>query len=359
MAAGDVTAASWNELVKGRSGWGLSTDHIAEVFFALRLIQRTGGDVLVLENLDAAAIAASVVGEEKEKRAAVAFVLLWALVANDGEIFLNLLLAGFDERSIRAKILAMLEHKRTVLGRAIPGRDAAARIARVVTIERQERNKGSAGIGKSVQGLRRTEPLQSRTRNAHAKSEEGRLDLSADYFRKVPPRRKDWARTLGLWSDPEGLTTRGQGFLRRLRARGYIGKRDFFTFWPMEHELVRSGFKPDLLGGTRTLWATVADLAWCYAGVGVKEFGSSDCHDMVEQLRGMMGVYQSLHCRKAMLRRELSVTAAYPAVWAVAVARGKPAIDFPRAVASEQVAAQRRVTLRRSRNTGGALALKR
>ena len=37
----DVTASSWKELVSSQEHWGLKSDNIADVFYSLRLIQRT------------------------------------------------------------------------------------------------------------------------------------------------------------------------------------------------------------------------------------------------------------------------------------------------------------------------------
>lgn len=355
----DITLASWRELVKGEHGWKLKTENIADVFFALRLIHLTSGDVLVLENLDAAAIAASLLDDEKEREIARSVIFLWSVLVNDGEIFVNFLLSRFEEKHIKVKISAMIRHKRESLATVMSGRDAARRIARVVTIERQEKNKGSAGAGRSVVSLKRTEPLQKGRSLASERSIKKTVEFSEDYFRKVPPRRKDWARTLGLWSDNDGLTARGQMFINSLRSSGYISKEGFFTFWPMDYELVRSGFKPNLLTGTKTMWEAVIDFANAYAGVRVKPFDQSDTDTLVDCLDSMIRVYRSLHTRKSVLRRELATAIAYPAYVARAVAKKEPVIDMPRAAAAEQKGEQRRITFRRSRNTGGALSVKR
>lgn len=354
----DVTLASWKELVEGPRGWRLRSDNIGDVFYALRFIQRTTGDVLVLENLDAAAIAGSLLTDEEERGRARSFLLLWALLANDGELFVNSLLADFEETRIAETLSAMMAYKRDRLRQAMPGREAAARIARVVTVERQETNRGSAGGGRGVASLRRTEPLREssivRARLA-AKRSSG---FSDDYFRKVPPRRKDWARSLGLWMDKEGLTADGARFVRTLRTLGYVSDRGFFVFWPMDYELVRSGFAPNLLGEARTLWKVVADFAFAYAGVRVRESAETDADELVEVLCRMSHVHRSLHVRKAMLRRELSIVVTYPAVHAIAAGRHEAVMDWPKALRSEQKGAQRRVAFRRSRNTGGAFTVK-
>ena len=358
VSTGDITISSWEELVGGETGWKLKTSNIADVFFALGFIHRTAGDLLILENLDAAAISVSLLNDEEEKHVALSIIFLWAVLVNDGELFMNLMLAGFEEELIKEKLSAMIGYKQQELAKAMPGKDAMKRIMRVVTIERQETNKGSTGVGHSVTSLKRTEPLQKSRPLGSKHLTTKTVDISDDYFRKVPPRRKDWARTLGLWSCDTGLTALGYGFTDLLRSYGYIGNSGFFTFWPMEHELVRSGFKPNLFRYTKTLWQSLIDFSSAYAGVSVKPFEKSDPDTVVDQLKSMIEVYRSLHSRKSMLRRELAITVAYLASVAIACAKKEPIIDLPGALRFEQQGKQRRIIFRRSRNTGGALSVK-
>ena len=358
LSNGDVTLASWKELVRGERGWKLKTENIADVFYSLRVIHCTSGDVLILENLDAIAITDRLLDDEGQKRAAKQFVFLWSVLVNDGELFVNMLLAGFDEQLIRDRLSEMIRHKRKVLAKSLPGRDAMKRIERVVAIERQESNTGSLGLGRSVASLKRTEPLQRKRSLQSESSLSEATRFSSDYFRKVPPRRKDWARTLGLWSDDAGLTSLGHSLCNSLRSSGYIGEKGIFTFWPMDYELVRSGFRSNLLRGTKTLWEALTDFGTAYAGVQVRRFAPADANALVRHLGNVMRVYRSLHTRKAMLRRELAIGVAYPTAVAIASAKGNSVLDLPAALRYEQTSEKRRITFRRSRNIGGTLRLK-
>lgn len=354
----DITAQTWRNLVSERECWNLKTDNIKDVFYSLRLIHHIAGDVLVLENLDAVAIASSLLENENEQNDARAFLFLWAILVNDGEIFVNLLLAGFRDEQIKKTLTEMMMQKRSMLGAVFPGKESARRINRIITIERQERNKGSAGTGKSVSSLIRTEPLQ--TELARLKSEEDDdIVFSEDYFRKVPPRRKDWACSLGIWNDKTGLTQRGKEFIDGLTRAGYIDK-GLFIYWPMDYELVRAGFKNNLLGKeTKSLWDCLVDFGAAYSGLTVKPSSNSDADSAVKLIENMMKVFRSLHIRKTMLRRELPITVVYPAVVACACATQEMVLDFPAAIAAEQKGEKRRLAFRKSRNTGGALNLKR
>ncbi|WP_186389151.1 hypothetical protein [Stappia sp. TSB10P1A] len=362
----DVTAASWHDLVTGskyEGGWGRDKSaekHIGDFFHSLRLIHRTSGDVLALENLDAMAIASELLDNDKEKRAARDFLFLWAILTNDGEIFVNLLLAGFKEQSIKETLTAMMQKKRADAAEIFKGRANAQRINRVITIERQEKNKGSAGTGQSVTSLRRTEPLKPERASGSGTDEDDGIEFSEDYFRKVPPRRRDWAISLGLWDEEKGLTQRGGDFLDGLRQSGYIDGKDCFTYWPMDYELMRSGFRPDLFGeATKSLWDCLVDFAGAYASLRVKPRTDGDPDAVVKLIGNMMEVFRSLHVRKAMLRRELPITIAYPSAIALSCARGDAVLDLPATILAEQKGDHRRVAFRQSRHTGGALSMKR
>jgi hypothetical protein len=243
----------------------------------------------------------------------------------------------------------------------LTGKESAKRINRIITIERQAKNKGSAGAGQSVASLKRTEPLQpERMGGASDGAESDAIVFSDDYFRKVPPRRKDWARSFGLWDDEVGLTQRGKDFIDALTQAGYIDARGLFTYWPMDYELVRAGFRPDLMGGdAKSLWDCLVDFGAAYAALRVKPSSEDDADEAVALIGQMMEIFRSLHVRKAMLRREMPSTVAYPAAVARACAANEPVLDLPAAIAAEQKGEQRRLAFRHSRNTGGALSLKR
>lgn len=361
----DITAASWHDLVTGRKeegNWGRDKSaekHIGDFFNSLRLIQRTSGDVLALENLDAIAIASELFGRDDTSQAVRDFLFLWAILVNDGEIFVNLLLASFEELAIKDTLRTMMLNKRVAAIEHLKGKASVQRINRIITIERQEKNKGSAGGGQSVASLRRTEPLQSERTAGLSEDENDEIKFSDDYFRKVPPRRRDWSISLGLWDEQKGLTQRGHDFLDGLRQSGYIDTRNCFTYWPMDYELVRSGFRPDLFGEeTKNLWTCLVDFAEAYAGVRIKPPTISDADAAVELIGDMIEVFRSLHVRKSMLRRELPITIAYPSAIALACARRNSALDLPSAISAEQKGA-RRLALRLSRHTGGALSIKR
>ena len=356
----DVTISTWRELVSGIDKWKLKSDNIADFFYSLRLVQKISGDLLVLENLDALTIACSMLESEEEQICAREFILLWAIVTNDGEIFVNLLQAEFEEKGIKEILTSMIKKKRAILKDALPGRESLKRIFRTVNIERQVKNKGSTGIGKSVASLNRTEPLEAISKRPLSDQPNNNdVEFSEDYFRKVPPRRRDWARSLGLWDNKNGMTNKGRKFLNDLKKLGYIDDEGVFIFWPFDYELIRAGFRHDLLKSTKGLWQSLVDFGSAYADLRVSPRSKNDSDDTVLLIGEMMSIFQNHHVRKSLLRRELPITIAYPAVIAFALARGQSVIDLPSALEAEQKGEKRRLAFRQSRNTGGAISIKR
>ena len=354
----DVTIGMWDHLVHSAEGWGLKSGHIADVFRSLGLVWRTGSDLVILENLDAMAISSELSEGGEAAERGRSFLLLWAILANDGEVFVNLLMAGFDRESCRQRLTLLVQEKRRFLSETIPGARAAERFLRAVSIERQASNPGSAGRrGRAVfPGGGRTPIVAGRSRVSQTESYSG--EISDDYLRKVPGRRMAWACSLGLWEDRGGITRRGESFIEGLTRSGYIGADGIFVLWPMEYELVRSRLRPDLLGETKGLWERVVDAGRAYAALDVAEPTGENGDRGVAALAEMMRVYRGLNSRKALLRQEMPVTIAFPAICALAIGRREPVLDFPHFLGRERMGRERRIAVRPSRYSGQSLSLR-
>ena len=354
----DVTIGMWDHLVHSAKCWGLKSGHIADVFHSLGLVWRTGSDLLILENLDAMAISSALSDDSEAAARGRSFLLLWAILANDGEIFVNLLMAGFERERCRQRLTLLVKKKRRFLGDRIHGVRAAGRFLRAVSIERQTGNPGSAGRrGQTVfTGVGRAPLAAGASRGSRA--EPDTVEISNDYLRKVPGRRMAWACSLGLWEDGDGITRRGASFIEGLARSRYIGADGIFVFWPMEYELVRSQFRPDLLGPTKGLWESVVDAGRAYANLDVAEPTAEDGDRGVAAMTEMMRVYRGLNARKALLRQEMPVTIAFPALCALAIGRRAPVVDVPEFLERERMGRERRIAVRPSRYSGHSLSLR-
>ena len=354
----DLTIGMWDRLVHCPECWGLKSSHIADVFRSLGLVWRTRSDLLILENLDAMAISSALSDDGAAAERGRSFLLLWAILANDGEIFVNLLMAGFERESCRQKLTLLIQKKRRILSERLGGVNAAGRFLRAVSIERQPRNPGGAGRrGRAVSPGGGRTPLAAGGSRI-SQTDPNSAEISDDYLRKVPGRRMAWACSLGLWDDGGGITRRGESFIEGLTRSGYIGADGIFVFWPMEFELVRSRLRPDLLGATKGLWEAVVDAGRAYAALDVAERTEEDGNLGVAALGEMMRVYRGLNSRKALLRQELPVTIAFPAICALAIGRREPVLDVPHFLGRERMGRERRVAVRPSRYSGQSLSLR-
>ena len=353
----DVTIGMWEHLVRSPESWGLRSGHIADVFRSLGLVWRTGSDLVILENLDAMAVSSVLSADEAAAERGRSFLLLWAIMAKDGEIFVNLLMAGFDRERCRRGLTLLVEKKRRFLRECI-GVVGAGKFLRAVTIERQVANPGGArrrGPRASPSGG--GPPLLGARGRRVREAEPDAVEISDDYLRKTPGRRMAWACSLGLWDD-SGITCKGQLFIESLARSGYIGSDGIFVFWPMEFELVRSRFRPDLLGPAKRLWEVLVDTGRAYAGLDVATATEDDDDRGLAALVAMMKVYRSLNSRKSLLRQEMPATIAFPALCALAIGRRQPVLDVPQFLERERMGRERRVTVRASRYSGQSLSLR-
>ena len=354
----DVTIGMWDQLVHSPDCWGLKTRHIADVFRSLGLVWRTPNDLVILEHLDAMAISTTLSASREAAVRGRAFLLLWAIFVNDGEIFVNLLMAGFERDKCRQRLTQLIQKKRHFLSERIGRSMALERFMRAVSIERQIGNPGGAGRRSRIASGGRVRASLAVGRHSISWTELEPEEISEDYLRKVPGRRMAWARSLGLWGNGDGITSRGEAFIKGLSRRGYIGADGIFVFWPMKYELVRNRFRPDLLGEPRELWEAVLDVAWAYEALDVLGPTGEDANHGMAVLADMMRVYRGLNSRKALLRHEMPVTIAFPAICALAIGRCASVLNLPHFLERERMGRERRVTVRPSRYSGQSLSLR-
>jgi hypothetical protein len=135
-----ITSASLSGLIKGR--WNLKTQHIIDLFNELDLVRSEANTIFVLPTLDALGILRLELGDE-DFEVALKAVLLFSILSNDGDIFLNCLSARFEREAVRARLIDMVEVKRARAKRALHTPRAISKIDRMIVIETQKSNKGS------------------------------------------------------------------------------------------------------------------------------------------------------------------------------------------------------------------------
>lgn len=314
-----VSLGDWQELVSDR--WKLKSFHISDFFKALGVLHVSKGKIDVLAGLDALAVSSAGLSD-KEARTAEAAIFLGLLIEHDGEIFLNCLAAGFEPDEVERKLTDLINYKRAVLFGMFKTPGVQLELARIVGIERQLTNAGSSSAAKSLSDQRRREPLERRTGDL---SNPGipPVSISADYLRKVPGRRREWAISVGLWDQESGLTGSGARLLERLDHLNLRIDTGAVVLWPFEHEILRLRLSPTTFEDKVIGYWDFISLAIIGAGGELKtEVSAGDADEVAAVLARQIESYRDLNRPKAMLRRECPLTVAFPSVSSNLLARG-------------------------------------
>jgi hypothetical protein len=347
-----VTATQWSDLVQQR--WNLGTDHIGKVFAELNLLRVTAGTSDILFGLDALAILRRLLAPARFEGALDAVITALILIA-DADVFLNCLAANFQPTAVEPMLLAMIRDKRADAYKAIKLSALREKLDRVINIEAQKSNKGGALAGKGLDGLKRTASLDTKERPL-SPPKDSEPTISDDYLRKVPARRRDWARSLNLFGEGNA-TPRGLALLAELDRRGCRYGDGAYSIWPFEPELARLHLTPETAPWTTlTFSGMVEALEGVFLGALRDADGASDSGEV--WLRNVFDEYRGLNTQKSMLRNELPLRVAYLVQLGTNVAEGTSlSIDsmlqgFLIAGSSAQI------QLRTSRNHEGSIVFK-
>lgn len=353
----EVSIGAWNSLVEER--WGLKTRHIEDVLRAFNLLDVQKGTIHVLPGLDEMALAKRQTGEEGYDDAH-RFLFAKQVLLADGDIFLNCLSGEFENDRIARNLKEMIVFKRTTLLGVFRSRDVLQKIFRIVSIDVQGGNVGGAGVGATLSGRSRRGPLGIRTTPLNATPSVEPEDLSEDYFRKVPPKRKGWGYSIGLCDERGRLTEDGAQFLDVLRAHRFGTDDQAFALWPLDYELAQMRIK-----------ATSMDVPildpWEFlllvreamgGGTGVERVADDTVKTGLDLLASLYGDYRALSPRRQMLRQELPLQVVYSVVVAIAYASHGSVLPIPAIIQQEAHQPKSRIRYRPSRSMGGALVVR-
>lgn len=350
-----LTSSGMATLIRSERHWKLRSDHVLEFLGALDLFKYELNSVFVLPTLDALAIL-RLQQSDADFDQSLRAVLLTQILSSDGDIFLNCLAAGYEKESVRMRLLAMVEGKRSLAKEAIGSPNSSEKVDRVVCIESQFTNRGGAVAGLGLSSLNRRENLGS-ARGPLADTSGVINGISEDYFRKVPPRRRDWARSLALVHDDGTANELGTRLLEHFTDLGQIVK-NAFAFWPYQDELLPLNLREGELP-----WRTPGREAVLY---GMKKVLKGTCfgqhaagiEETEDWLRRVYSVYRSLSPLRSIVRVELPVRAAR--LVALGNACAADPIDYDplkTALASEKAGGN--IGFRPSRNNEGSIVIRR
>lgn len=346
--------ASWQQLVHER--WQLKNDNIGDFFNGLGIIRRSRASIEVLNGLDVLGVVAAALGDGVQPAARLAF--LAQIIENDGEIFLNCLKANFEDSQIAALLVSLISFKRAKLFEIYLNPQIRSQIAHVVGIEKQTTNLGSASEERKAE-LKKLGPLSGRRVGPLSRPLVPEVEFSDDYFRKVPPRRREWAIDIELCNTEGRLNSSAIRLFDLLNARGCVIESGAIVLWPFDHEIARLRLNPALFEDKRLDYWSLVEFSVMGAGGRLSSQDSEPFalkSEVLDILRRHFEIYRGLNRPKAMLRREIPLTVAYLSVSGELVARGFPVPNLPDIVQELQRDDGTDMRLRTSRNSIGTIS---
>jgi hypothetical protein len=296
--------SDWTNLVEG--SWHLKSGNVADVFSALdiaRIYNRevfpgTIGEALgILYKLD----------PSRDWELGIRLLVASAIVRSDGDVFLNSLASEFRPVETSTALLKMIQAKREALFEVFATPRDRERIARVVSIDRQRTNRGSA-TGGALSSLVRSQPLEAKSQGLGLPQTIDVFDVdapSADYLRKVTVSRRGWAESLGLYARG-ALTIEGNQFLVELSSRGFAGRDGSYVVWPTCFELEANLYKPDSFSNLNIQSSWDFQVAIFRAMGGKCGFASLHLPRVAGRIREIYDAYRELSQHRNMIRNEVS-----------------------------------------------------
>jgi hypothetical protein len=356
VAKGDITYGTWTDLVTAK--WNRAIEHSGDIFGALNLLTVRQRQTYVLWGLDALALCRVMLTDDESYFRAHQYILGTLIILYDGDIFLNCIAAEGDFVRLRDLLTKMIQFKRQRLFSIYKLAEIRKQIARIINIDTQPTNRGGASAGKGLSSGRRTATLTEQGGPLTAE-----LDLtvkiSDDYFRKVPPKRRDWAISLGFLDVAGQLNDRGKRLLGALRTAGLETDGGAYAIWPLAYELTQLNIVP----------SSVAEHplnTWTFSALTMAAFGSDDSgaapndveNEVIGEMRELFRGYRSLNPTRAPLRSELPIPVAYLAYSGLCVAANRPRRDVPGVIEQQRTGQRRVLDYRSSKRMEGAILFK-
>lgn len=268
--------------------------HLLNFYQSLGIIEHISGKQIIPKMpLDALGIFFRKYSDEELRNKAARAVFLRALLLNDSDIFLPLLTVGFDGERIPTAIDFHVKEKRKFIHAHYPNRAFQQRINSIIIIEKQLTNTGSSE--KKIKG-----PFAGRV--AKKENLDDAVDLTSDWLKKVPARRRIWAEDLGLFANKQ-LTLDGTKLIDKVSQLYGDESPQFLSIFPTKFELSSAHLTTQL---PPTLALEISDFDNLIHAVQTNETTTSPS-DLLskEYVEECFKRYKSVDKRKGSLIRDL------------------------------------------------------
>lgn len=303
-----ITEVGWRDLVCNVYKRDTeSGKHFANLFRVLDLLETENGRPVPLTLLDAGALLRQLfINSPVKYRSALIGILLYALTLADGELFGALLLTQFQKGEEIKALEAFRTLKLRIMYDGYKAPSQRRRLHQLIDFHEID----SKGI-KEARNVRAVGPFAPVNTTAKQDTTDFTVSLSADWYKKVPPRRASWARDLGLMTDNK-LSGAGERYLTRLRRlldnEYRTSDMQSIVIMPTDMEF-RSHHVTWPLGDSRVV--DHIDLASAVAETYADDQEACQlpsAHEEIDFLRWALDQYARADMRFHMLRRDLPYT---------------------------------------------------
>ena len=365
-----INSLIWRELVgnlgrktNSRPGRKSAADHMADMYSSLGFLVKIGNQLFPGPALDSLSMLKRdfISGEAEFDRALKALVC-FQILERDGDIFVNCLAACFQETATEDFLNEMLKHKRKVVADAIKSPGLLKRVLEKVSIRNLESTSKQRDSSDVSPFAKRTTPLMQSTRTTpvmgHVRVEE---NISKDYLKKSPARRKRWAEDIGLWDkkDKATLSDFGHRFLQQLEDARLNLPNGGFAIWAYEPDLLYLRVFP---GDNRIPKLLSWDFCEIVAGTYGKRFNpdvvSEDLDECYEFLLKCKSSYSEGNELKGSIRHQVPISIAQSCLLGLACAEQRSIANMHACLELESRGKERRFNKANIRGTEGAIEVR-
>lgn len=350
--------ADWVWLVQER--WRLKSANVGDVFGALGIARIHNHEVFPGPIGESLGVARQLLSGETFDQACRLLVGL-AVVAADGDVFLNALRSKFERKATAKALVSMVRQKRDALFQCFQSARDREAVASAVSIERQRSNKGGRSSG-GLAAMAKGSPLRERAQGLGLSKP---IDVtfveapSEDYLHKITVSRKGWAESLDLFCG-EDLTDAGVDFLSLLSKSGYSCEGGPYCVWPTTFEVEAKRF--DARGLERlnlpSTWQFQSAVFRAMSGHLAEPVpGSWWIEDAAQVIARIYHAYRGLSQHRSMIRNEV------PSYVAIAVSLARAFATQSRshnveAVLHSPLLESRGITVRKSKTIEFAITVR-
>lgn len=346
-----LSTAVFRDLVENKFRRKNAAEHFADFYGTLNLVKYTAAGIYPLHNLDTLSILRRFLANDEATFLSVArFIITFAVLEADGDIFLNALAVEFEASRFKSLIEEMVKRKRQLIKNVIKSPGALKKIYSIIDIKTQPSQKSNKPKELEADTVsrfdRRTEPLNGFKRTTSLSDKlDNQVHVPDDYLRKVPVTRRGWAEDLDLFRSGQ-RTIKGDNLLH-VMDRNLGSKQDTgcYILWPYAKDLSKLQLQPRDIGMPDiSPWSLLCSIAEGINRVNVSAYvENKDYTQIIDLLREFHRLYREGNTTMGSIRHQLPLYIAEPSITALCSANSENIPPLPQIIDAEMKKDVRRI----------------